>query len=246
MPSRHDCYEKPRYGTDRKRRTVRRPDLHQGQHRRRRPADQPRQRGVRRPSCQARRRLRRAVHEHRADVARQVAAAGVRLQREHRVHDRSPGAQSLAHRLLGRRVVGRVGGARCVRRRADRPRQRRRRVDPDPRGLRRPRRAQADPRPARRRRASRSPADQHDLRGRAHAHRPRHGRIRRGAPRITGAIPSSRRSVSSRDPPDGGCGSGSSSTRSPGRPMPRRAPPSSRQRRRSRRPGTWSNRSSSR
>ena len=45
-----------------------------------------------------------------------------------------------------RRVVGRLGRARRRGRAADRPRQRRRRLDPDPGGRQRPGRAQADPR----------------------------------------------------------------------------------------------------
>ena len=66
----------------------RRPDLRQGQLRRRGPADPAGLRRLPRPAGAAGRRLRQDVPRHRAGPARQVPALGVRLQRRRAEHPR--------------------------------------------------------------------------------------------------------------------------------------------------------------
>ncbi len=85
---------------------------------------------------------------HRAGAAGQDADVGVRLQRLGRASPARRRAQPVEHRPHRRRVVVGFRGVRRGRRGADRARQRRRRLDPDPGVLQRAGRAQAVARPA--------------------------------------------------------------------------------------------------
>ena len=123
-------------------------DLPQGQRRRRRHAHPERHRRLRRPAGRRGRRLRPDVPRHRAAAARQDEAQRVRLQRRGRPPAPRPGAHAVEPRALRRGLVGGVGGVRRHRGGPDRPRQRRRRLDPDPGLGQRAGRPQAHARPA--------------------------------------------------------------------------------------------------
>ena len=126
----------------------RRTDGGQGQLRRRRHADPRGHRRVDPHAGQGRRRLRPDVPRHRAPAARQEPAVRVRLLGGRRAPPPGAGPLPVVARPPGRCVVGRLGRAGRLGRPADRPRQRRRRLDPDPRGGQRTGRSQADARPA--------------------------------------------------------------------------------------------------
>ena len=121
-----------------------------------------------------RRRLRPDVPRHRPGPARQDPALGVRVLRRRRPRAPGAGAQPVAHRPLRRRLVGRVRRAGRRGCRADRARQRRRRLDPHPRRGQRARRAQADPRAAGPGQDDARDARAHRLRRRADPQRARH------------------------------------------------------------------------
>ena len=113
----------------------RRTDLHQGQRRRRRHADDAGHRCVGAAADARRRCVRAGLPGHRPCAAGQDPDVGVRLQRVGGTPADRAGSQPVEPGLHRGRVL--VGCGRVRRRRsgADRARQRRRRVDPNPRGL---------------------------------------------------------------------------------------------------------------
>ena len=147
-------------------------------------------RRVRPPAGQARRRLRPDVPGHRPRADRQDPALGVRLQRLRGACPARLGPLALVDRPHGRSLVSRYGGARRRGRRPARPRQRRRRLDPDPGGGQRTGRAQADARPARAGPDAAPDAGPHRLRRRPDPLGPRLGGVpargRAGLPRPAG------------------------------------------------------------
>ena len=109
----------------------RRPNLYQGQRRRRGHADHAGHRRLGPQPPAGRRRVRAPAFRHRAGSGGQDPALGVRLQRFGRASQNRGGPQSVGYRLLRGRVIVGLGGFRRRRGGADRARQRRRRLDPN-------------------------------------------------------------------------------------------------------------------
>ncbi len=109
----------------------RRAVVHQGQRRRRGLAHDAGHRCVG-PAPHARgRRVRAGVPRHRTRAPGQDADVGVRFQRVGRASAHRPGAQPVEPGLHRRRIVVGLRRIRRCRRRSDRPRERRRRFDPN-------------------------------------------------------------------------------------------------------------------